>query len=623
MILKELFDLAEREALVPDRDFEIVPVAWLARVSEDGRIVGIDDHRSLVQTKGAPKYRAVNLRIPRPPQRTSGDRSAFLCDKSEYVFGIDLSREPGRRRSADRLRARAALFREGVAACATATGDPGAKAVLGALERVAADASVVQLPPDAAPNDLFAFILASDVDTPVHLRPAVVEYWRGRRPTTSHAIESARFTCIVTGNPVAQPGNFRKVKHIPGGVSSGVPLVSFNDSAFESYGWNRNENAPISVAASEACSTALERLVHPAFPNPSPDMAGETLPRRNIRLGGTTVVAYWASDPGADRVLDVFGLALENPSDPGVVAALYAAPYTARLPIVPPTARLYALTLAGAQGRVMVRDWFETSVAAAERNLRMYFEDLSIVRNTPAPRTGSLAPVPPLTTQLAALAPFGKWKSVPEVLGTRIIRAALGGGPFPIAVLQRAIERTRAEVGQTGWADLDRRDARAALIKATLNRNQRMAPHTPTFPPLKSDMDPSNENQGYLLGRLIAVIERLQQLALGSPNASVVDRYFGAASAAPRGVFVRILKNARHHARKAKDADPPAPARAIWLERQLDDIADRFDPRHNGFPAALTLEEQGLFVLGYHQQRHWLNLTRDQREGRQGPVNVG
>ena len=111
----------------------------------------------------------------------------------------------------------------------------------------------------------------------------------------------------------------------------------------------------------------------------------------------------------------------------------------------------------------------------------------------------------------------------------------------------------------------------------------------------------------------MAVIERLQQVALGDVNASVTDRYFAAASASPRAVFTRLLKSARHHARKAKDDDKTT-GTARWLDSQLDEIASRFDPTHNGFPAYLDLEQQGLFVLGYHQQRHWLWLSKDARQ---------
>jgi CRISPR-associated protein Csd1 len=242
----------------------------------------------------------------------------------------------------------------------------------------------------------------------------------------------------------------------------------------------------------------------------------------------------------------------------------------------------------------------------------MYFDDLRIVRNAPSPRDRPLPPIPALDALLGCLAPFGNRKEVPVPLATAFVSAALRGTQFPVAVLQRALERSRAEIGKDSWADLNRRDARAALIKAVLLRRRRIEPSSANYPEPGETMDPNNQNPGYLLGRLMAVLERLQQAALDNPNASVVDRYFSAASATPRGVFVRLLKNARHHARKAEDDERNA-GFARWLDRQVDDIADRFDPRHNGFPAALSLEDQAMFVLGYHQQRHWLWLSKEER----------
>jgi CRISPR-associated protein Csd1 len=177
--------------------------------------------------------------------------------------------------------------------------------------------------------------------------------------------------------------------------------------------------------------------------------------------------------------------------------------------------------------------------------------------------------------------------------------------------LQRAIERTRAEIGKSDWADLERRDARAALLKAVLNRRHRHSPAD--LKEVTAMLDPTNTNPGYLLGRLMAVLERLQQVAINDVNASVIDRYFGSASATPKAVFTRLLKNARHHARKAKDDERTA-GTARWLDRLLDEIASSFDAKHGGFPAYLALEQQGLFVLGYHHQRHWLWLSKEERE---------
>ena len=135
-------------------------------------------------------------------------------------------------------------------------------------------------------------------------------------------------------------------------------------------------------------------------------------------------------------------------------------------------------------------------------------------------------------------------------------------------------------------------------------------------------MDPTNTNPGYLLGRLMAVIERLQQLAQPDIKATVVDRYFAGASAAPRAVFVRLLKGARHHAKKAKD-EPQTRGTAQWLDRELDQIAFPFNPKQNGFPAYLSVEDQGLFVLGYHHQRHVLWMSKEQRASWMTSLGLG
>lgn len=611
MILRALYDLAEREHLVTDSDFTMTPVAWRVRVSDDGRIISIEDNRVEEAAVGnkKPRLQPRSIRIPRQLGR-SGKKAppAFFVDNAKYVFGIATEDKPF---SEDEGREKSGWFRDMVAACATATSDPGALAVLAALDDVRAGRQTVTLPEECVSNHQFAFVLASDVDTCVHDRPAIVAYWREQRTENeaSGSPVSAPFQCIVTGEPVMTPGLFPKVKRVPGGMSSGVSLVSFNASAFESFGWDSNENAALSRTAAEACATALDRLVHPAYPTTD----GDTLPQRHIRIGDSTVVAYWASKSSADPMLERITAVLTSSGDPALVGELLSSWRAGWPTTIDDASRFYALTLSAAQARVVVRDWFETSVADVARNVAMYVDDISIVRNTPPPRDKAFPPIPRLDVLLASLAPFGKRENIPPALAGSFVSAALRGAQFPFSVLQRALERTRAEIGKDEWSDLDRRDARAALIKGVLNRRRRMAPAQASYPELTNDMDPANQNAGYLLGRLMAVLERLQQAALDNPNASVVDRYFGAASATPRGVFVRLLKNARHHARKARDDDKTAGI-ARWLERQVDDIVDRFDPKNNGFPAFLSVEDQGLFVLGYHQQRHWLNLPKEQRE---------
>jgi CRISPR-associated protein Csd1 len=604
MILQELYRLAEREQLMTEPDYEDKPVAWLVRVAPGGKLLAIQGTHFTPEAAGRRTPRPVPKRfsVPRQPNRTSRDRAHFLCDKAEYVFGIDPQKKGGKTRSRSKLAARFRLFRDEVERCAEASKDDGVQAVAALLESVAAGKLAVTLPSDCQTNDLFSFVFAPDVDRLVHDREAVRTYWKNLRSRGSSEPQVTH--CVVTGAPVGEAPNFPLLKKVPGGTSSGVSLVSFNNRAFESHGWTGNDNAPVSRAAAEACATALNRLI-----DPNPTVGGRHLPRRSIVIADDTIVCFWGADSGADAFLDPLPFLL-TVEDPAKVTDMYRSLWRGVPLKLHDAHAFYALTLSGSQGRAILRDWFVSSVADVAENLAHHFRDLLIVANRSA--DGEDRPLPlPLKVLLAALAPPGRDGKTPPQLAAQFVSAALRGSPYPLSVLQRGLERTRAEIahlndeGVEGWRARERQDARAALIKAVLRRNT-------TLKTIGERMDPTNTNPGYLLGRLMAVLERLQQVALGDVNAGVVDRYFAAASATPRAVFVRLLKNARHHARKAQD-EPQTAGTAVWLDRQIDAISAPFDPKQNGFPAFLDLQQQGLFVLGYHQQRHWLWQPKEER----------
>jgi CRISPR-associated protein Csd1 len=608
MILQALYELAQAEGLMDDPDFERKPVAWLVRVGQGGKLLGIEGTHQVPATEGdgkrkkPPKPVAKRFLVPRESARTSGDRAMFLFDKAEYVFGID----PMGERPAAKLAERFELFREGVGKCLEATRDEGVEAVQQFLEGVVSGRQAVALPKDCAPNDLFAFIYAPDQDRLVTQRAAVRRYWSTLR-AGSAAGGGGQSRCLVSGDWCLPVDKHPPVKRVPGGTTSGVALVSFNASAFESYGWNGSENATVSRDASEACSTALNRLLDPA-PQASD---GRSLPRLHLQLSSDTVVSYWAPRSASGDMLACLGALLE--ANPDQVGEVYRSIWRGKPPAIKDPSAFYALTLSGAQGRAIVRDWFESTVGEVVDHLARHFADLDIVRNTPKPKDHDLPPHIPLRAMLRSLAPQGKDDAIPDNLAAAVVESALSGTPYPLSLMQRALERTRAEIGKTEWSDMERRDARAALIKAVLNRRKRFNVETTShYQEVKSAMDATHTSPGYVLGRLMAVLERAQQEALGSPNASVVDRFFSGASATPKAVFVRLMKNARHHVRKAKD-DPEKGGIVFRLERLIDELSDRFDPKNNGFPAHLDLEQQGLFVLGYHQMRKWLWMTKDER----------
>lgn len=639
MMLQALYELAEREQLMADPDFQLKPITYLVRVGDGGEWLGLQSTRTQPETgedgKKKGKPRAKSFPVPREGSRTSGDRAFFLFDKAEYVFGIDptLGREP------EKLATRLGLFREKVDACLAATDDPGVRAVSLLLARVASGELEIELPEDCASNDLFAFLYAPDIDLLVHRRPAVQKYWKGLRQQAGGELGDDPVRCLVTGEPCVPVSKHPPLKNVPGGSTSGIALVSFNSNAFESYGWNGNDNAAISRQGSEAFSTALNRLLHPAFPNPAEP--GTTLPERRLRLSADTVACYWAKGAGGEALEDYFGGLVE--ADPDQVAELYQGVWKGRRIRLEEPGQFFILTLTGTQGRAIVRDWLETSAQEVADHLADHFRDLKIAWNTRPAKGKPPLPALGLLTLVRSLAFQGDLDRIPDSLAAGLLRSALAGTAYPLTLMQRAIERSRAEIGGDGWADSLRRDARAALIKGVLNRRRAQNPETTPYPEITVTMDPNNSQDGYLLGRLMAVLELMQQTALGDINASVVDRYFGAASATPGTVFPRLLRTFRHHVRKARDgADEQASKRAGWLDHQADRILSGFHgekratinawlrygtremptlPR-SAFPTYLPLEQQGLFILGYHHQRHFFFMSKEERatwEAEYGP----
>lgn len=606
MILQALHSLAHRDNLMDDPDFESKPVSWLIRIGENGDFLGITSTHAIPEntTRPVPK----SFLIPRQAGR-SGIKAPphFFVDNAFYVFGKGTIDKPVDKKKATE---KSGWFRETVEACAKETEDEGAIAVCAFLENLATGKEEVLLPEEAVSNDQFAFIFAPDRDRLVTDREHVRNYWKRLRKASAIKPHTT-YRCLVSGVSFQEKvGNFPLLQRVPGGTPSGAALVSFNKRTFESYGWKNNENAPISQIAAETCARALSRLLHPAYSDPN--QPGQTLPKRNIKISADTVVCYWSEETQTDGFTSVFAALLE--ANPEEVGELYRSVWRGQTSEIENSSPFYALTLSGAQGRVIVRDWFESTIKNVEHNLSAYFSDLDIVRNTPKPRDGNLPPHMPLNALLESLAPLGKQAEIPAHLASQFIRTALSGTPFPFAALLRAIGRIRAEIGKEqdqklGWKVKQWNDARASIIKAVLNRRRKFAQTSTSYQEIKRDMDPNNTAPGYLLGRLMAVIERMQQLALHDLNASVVDRYFSGASASPAAVFPRLLKNLRHHARKAKD-EPQTGGTTRWLENQVDEITVHL----SSFPSHLNLEQQGLFVLGYHHQRNWLWTKKEDRE---------
>ncbi|PKL98776.1 MAG: type I-C CRISPR-associated protein Cas8c/Csd1, partial [Gammaproteobacteria bacterium HGW-Gammaproteobacteria-7] len=369
-------------------------------------------------------------------------------------------------------------------------------------------------------DPVLTFRLAPDVEG-IHLRPAVRSAYEEALNVTQSGSE-LRGNCLVTGAvDVPLAPNESVIKGVWGGQPAGCNIVSFNARAFESYGKReRNgENAPVSLRASFAYTTALNYLL---------------ASKQRMQVGDTSTV-FWAGEPHEleSTVVDLFGDPPKDDPDRNTDAlkALYAAVDKGQFSVGGIDTRFHVLGLAPNAARISIRFWETTTALDLARRIKQHFDDITLVH---APHEAEHLSLFRLLTGVALL---NKADNIPPNLGGEVMRAILEGLPYPSTLLNLAIQRCRAEQKPSY--------ARAAVIKACLNRwiRSRKTQEMEFLPML----DPANINAAYLLGRLFAVLEKIQEEASPGLNATIRDRYYGAASSTPVSVFTTLLRLKNHH----------------------------------------------------------------------------
>ncbi len=361
------------------------------------------------------------------------------------------------------------------------------------------------------------------------------------------------------------------------GAKSNAKIVSFQKNmGFDSYGKEQSYNAPVSRSAAFAYTTTLNHMLSKTS-------------RQKLLVGDSTAV-FWAEKKHdfEDIFADIFGEpAKENPvQDYKNLISLFRAPETGSKPELDPNTRFYVLGLAPNAARIAVRFWYNGTVKEVADNIYQHFEDCSVVHGPKQPETLSLFRL------LVSTALQGKSENIQPNLAGEFMKTILAGTPYPQTLLAAAIRRLRAEREVTY--------PRIALIKAVLVRESRY--YNRTHKEVGMALDKTNDNIGYRLGRLFAVLEKVQEEANPGINATIRDRFYGAASSTPVAVFSHLMKLKNHHISKLENR-----GRAVNFERMIGEIVDGV----NGFPPHLSLPDQGRFAVGYYHQRQDFFTKKD------------
>jgi CRISPR-associated protein Csd1 len=574
MMLQALIAYAERENL-GDPDFEATSIHWLISISSDGKLSG--DPTPLYDDPGAKKPQPKKLlrAFTSPNELNQGDKSHFLADSLERAVLMPNPKAPEK---AEGRRIQHTYFKkllgEAAAAAPSATGKLNVFLSFLGNETEIARLHAALVSARAKPTDNATFEISGEK---LLEDSSLKSFWRDRRATRRASTTRSTRVCIATGQLTETLDTTEKIKGVPGDTM-GLNLITCNEASFTSYGLEKAQNAAISAPAELKMRAALNALL----------AAGHPI--------GNAKHLHWTRESAPT---DLF--ALLTSADEADVKNLLTAAQTGIAPSSLTPNAYYAMSVSG-NGRIIVRDWLESTVPEVEAHVRRWFNDITIVSPDGVREENAFK----LDRLLDAMV-RDKIDELPPQIPTQLIYAALRGTPLPQTALVAALRRQQIEnKGPGDTSDPRLNPARMALIRACLNRSPASSNHQSARPPMTTALDPDSRHPAYLCGRLFAVFDRLQYLALEGVNAGVVERFYASASVTPALVMGRLHRNAQFHLAKAGGGV------AENVRKDFEEISSALGAK---FPVSLDLEAQGRFALGYyHQKADYRRRTAERKE---------
>lgn len=524
------------------------------------------------------------MRVPAHEKRSSGIAANFLCDNSSYLLGADEKGKP--ERSADCFKACAKLHHtilDGV-------DSPAARALLAYFDswdpaQAAAHPLLAEQWKEITGNAnlIFGYEAADHSHSFVNDDPAIQNAWQTHY--NDRSADSDMGQCLITGKYAPIERTHPNISGVPGAQSSGAALVSFNAPAFCSYGHEQGDNAPVSKYAAFAYTTALNRLL---------------ADRNHCKHVGDTTILCWAenAEPVYQDAMSMFLFGADEAAgiqESDVQAALKRLSAGQTVPFLEkelsPDQHFYLLGLAPNAARLSVRFFLRDTFGSFAQNLQKHAEEMEI--DCSEKEKFRTLPIWAVVNETTRTVPGQPAKPSPQLAGD-LLRAVLTGGRYPATLLNGVTLRIRAEQNVTR--------GRAAVIKAYYLRNYPTELNKEVYTVSLNE----TTNVPYLLGRLFSVLEAVQKAANPGINTTIKDRYFNAACATPGMSFPTLLRLSQKHLRKLNDG------LATHYDKQITELMAQLP--ESGFPARLSLPDQGKFTIGYYHQTQKRYVKKNEEE---------
>lgn len=569
MILRALYDYYQRSGDdVAPFGLEYKEIGFIIILDKRGEFLRFEDRR--IDKKSAQQFL-----VKKSVGRSSAPVANYLYDNSQYVFGYS---DKGDK---EKIYKCFEVFKAKVKEIYDAVPDNEDIKAVYAFYQKDPSAMVEAMLHDPLWNDIvknlnkkystFSFLIEGDTRI-VASKKELIDLFHDKSEIVGRL-------CLVTGEK-SNTVEVTTATMIPGSQAT-AKLVAFQvNSGYDSYGKSKGYNAPISEAAEFAYTTALNHLLRADSHN-------------KFMVGSRTFLFWASSDSEASRESEDSLFALLGPADDDdpnrrikLVRDTFMSIYNGKLS-VDEDDRFFILGLAPNSARIAVVYWDEMPLREFAGLISRHFSDMEIVdtRKEKQPYVG-------LRSILGSVTLGGKSSDATPNLPDAVVKSIFQGLPYPASLFQSCVRRIRAEQ----YVNI----TRAAIIKAYLNRQN----NNNNNKKLEIMLDKENHNQGYLCGRLFAVLEKIQEDANGIHT--IRERYMNAASATPAMVFATILNLSTHHLEKLNGGGQ------VFYEKLKQEIISKLDA--NGFPANLDLQDQGRFFVGYYHQRQDFFISKETKE---------
>ncbi len=583
--LVHLYDELCKQGKIVEEGWGIAKVSHRIVLDEDGHLQGIISARKKVQRGKKEIEVPSEMLVPIPAERSGKmKKSSFLCDNSKYFLGIDPEGKANKEELKKYFEAAKKLHHEILDDCNLSV----AKGILHFFDtwdvsKAEENLIIKENQKDLSGSSSFIFqVSGKDALQSIELRDAWNKYCQDEKESK----DKAYGVCLITGSEKQPISRLHPIiKGVAGTQKGRAKLVSFNSTSFCSYGYDKKkgENAPVSKRAAFAYGTALNYLL---------------ADKAHAKQMGDTTVVYW-SEHAIDACQDCFMSFLSDTADVMDDATLDSIMEKLRngLPVslegieISPDEPFYILGLSPNVARISVRFFLRNAFGEIMAHMVAHQERLKLSRSSGESGKITLRKIIEAAARPNTDKESDEKTGLSPLLAGSLMRSVLQDSLYPEALFQHVMMRTFVDHNKV---NNEISHVRAAFIKAYLLKNR--VQHWEGQ--IQMAVNENCTSIAYVLGRLFSVLENVQEKANPSINATIKDRYFNGACATPAVVFPTLLKLANAHLGKLEAGQ------AMYFNKKLGALLEKIPMPDTGvpFPARLSLEEQGAFVLGYYQE---------------------